>query len=108
LGLLPSGSLLVSVFLQMLIRHLPKPAQNVLVIESSFVEITGAAERNSAGVTEHFPLPLRCLYRERRTCAVNQFATYKAAVDKIERQCLETSDFGHMFPDNRKTAAYAR
>ena len=71
----------------------------MLVIESSFVEIAGAAERNGAGVTEYFPLPLRYLYRKRRTCAVNQFAAHKTAVDKIERQCLKTGDFSHIFPD---------
>jgi len=93
------GGLPVTVCPQILVRYLPKPAQNMLVIESSFVEIAGAAERNGAGVTEYFPLPLRYLYRKRRTCAVNQFAAHKTAVDKIERQCLETSNFGHIFPD---------
>jgi len=43
----------------------------MLVIESSLVEITRATERNSAGVTENFPLPLRCLQRERRISTVN-------------------------------------
>jgi hypothetical protein len=78
------------------------------VIESSFLEIAGAAERNSAGVAEHFPLPLRCLYRERRTAAVNQFGVDKTAVDKIECQCLKTGDFGHVFTEDRKIASYAR
>jgi hypothetical protein len=74
----------------------------MLVIESSFLEIAGAAKRNSAGVTEHFPLPLRGLYRERRTAAVNQLSVDKTAVDKIERQCLETDDFSHKSPKMRK------
>jgi len=74
----------------------------VLVIESSFLEIAGAAKRNSAGVTEHFPLPLGRLYRERWTAAVDQLGVDKTAVDKIERQSLETDNFSHKSPKIRK------
>ncbi len=74
-------------------------AAYMLVIESTLVEIAGAAERNSAGVTENFPLPLRSLYREHGACAVNQFAVDKAAVDQIECQRLEASHFGHTVTD---------
>ena len=46
----------------------------MLVPEFPFAEITGATERDGPGVTEHFPLPLRGLYRERGVFAVNTFA----------------------------------
>ena len=80
----------------------------MLVPEFPAAEIAGAAERDRTDMTENLPLPLRCLYGEGRTSAVNQFAADKTALDKIECQCLEKSDFGHLFPANRKTAAYAR
>jgi hypothetical protein len=67
---------LVVIFSSVLIRHLPKPAQHVPVVEYSPLEIAGPAERNSAGVPQEFPQPLRRLYRDRRTCAVNGFSTH--------------------------------
>jgi hypothetical protein len=78
-----------------LVRHLPKPAQHVPVVEYSPLEIAGAAERDGAGVPEEFPLPLRRLYRDRRTCAVNSLSGRKGTVDEIKSQCHETCDFGH-------------
>jgi hypothetical protein len=86
------------VFCFVLIRHLPKPAQHVPVVEYSPLEIAGAAKGNSAGVPQELPLPLRRLYRDRRTCAVNGFSGRKGAVDEIKRQCHETCDFGHEMP----------
>jgi hypothetical protein len=78
-----------------LVRHLPKPAQHVPVVEYSPLEIAGAAERDGAGVPEEFPLPLRRLYCDRRTCAVNGLSGRKGTVDEIKSQCHETCDFGH-------------
>jgi hypothetical protein len=78
-----------------LVRHLPKPAQHVPVVEYSPLEIAGAAERDGAGVPEEFPLPLRRLYCDRRTCAVNSLSGRKGTVDEIKSQCHETCDFGH-------------
>ena len=46
------------------------------------VEKTAAAECHRAGVAENLPLPLRRLYRERRTSAIYQLAFDKTAVDK--------------------------
>jgi len=83
------------VFCFVLIRHLPKPAQHVPVVEYSPLEIAGAAERDGAGVPEEFPLPLRRLYCDRRTCAVNSLSGRKGTVDEIKSQCHETCDFGH-------------
>jgi len=67
----PIRHLLSIIFSFVLVRHLPKPAQHVPVVEYSPLEIAGSAERDGAGVPEEFPLPLRRLYRDRRTCAVD-------------------------------------
>jgi hypothetical protein len=66
------------------------------------VEKAGAAECHRAGVTENLPLPLRCLYRERRTSAIYQLAFDEAAIDKIKGQCLEADDSGHLFPRSQR------
>jgi hypothetical protein len=47
-----------------------------------------AAECYRAG-TQNLPLPLRRLYYERRTSAIYQLAFDKAAIDKIEGECLK-------------------
>ena len=86
------------IFSFVLIRHLPKPAQHVPMVEYSPLEIAGAAERDGAGVPQEFPLPLRRLYRDRRTCEVNGFSSRKGTVDEIKSQCHETCDFGHEMP----------
>jgi len=85
-------------FLQILVGHLPEPAEHMLVNRFIPVEKAGAAECHRAGVTENLPLPLRCLYRERRTSAIYQLAFDEAAIDKIKGQCLEADDSGHLFP----------
>jgi len=82
----------------LLVRHLPKPAQHVPVVKFALFEIAGAAERDGAGAPQDFPLPLRGLYCARGTCAVDGFAGNQAAVDEIERQCHEMSDFDHECP----------
>lgn len=56
---------------------------------------SACGKSNGAGVTKHFPLPLRGLYCARRAFAVDRGATYESAIDEIERQRLEDSDFGH-------------
>jgi len=85
-------------FLQILVGHLPEPAEHMLVNRFIPVEKAGAAECHRAGVTENLPLPLRCLYRERRTSAIYQLAFDEAAIDKIKGQCLKADDSGHLFP----------
>jgi hypothetical protein len=65
------------------------------VVEFTLLEIAGAAERNSAGMTKQLPLPLRRLYRDRGVSAVNAFAGNKDAVDEVKSQGHEVSDFGH-------------
>ena len=91
-------SLFAGRFLQIRVGHLPEPAQHVLVNRFIPVEKAGAAECHRAGVAENLPLPLRCLYCERRTSAIYQLAFDKAAIDKIKGQCLEADDSGHLFP----------
>ena len=81
-------SLFAGRFLQIRVGYLPEPAQHVLVNRFIPVEKTGAAECHRAGVAENLPLPLRCLYRERRTSAIYQLAFDKAAIDEIKGQCL--------------------
>jgi hypothetical protein len=68
------------------------------VVEFTLLEIAGAAERNSAGMTKQLPLPLRRLYRDRGVSAVNAFAGNKDAVDEVKSQGHEVSDFGHRCP----------
>jgi hypothetical protein len=86
---------LVIVFSQVLLRNLAKPAQHMPVVEFTLLEIAGAAERNGAGMTKQLPLPLRRLYRDRGVSAVNAFAGNKDAVDEVESQGHEVSDFSH-------------
>jgi len=95
----------VSPFGQILIRHLPEPAQQMLAGVLSRFKITGSAERDGAGVTKHFPLPLSRLYCVRRAFAVNRDAAYESAIDEIERQRLKYGDFGHG-RTGRKTASW--
>ena len=68
------------------------------------VERAGAAERNRAGVAEYLPLPLRRLYCERRTSAIDQRAFDETAVYKVEGQCVETNDSGHLFPRGQRVS----
>jgi hypothetical protein len=80
---------------QVLIRYLPKPAQHMPAVELSLFEIAGAAERNSADMTEHLPLPLRRLDRGGGTRAYNGFNGDKHAIDEIKSHCFKTNDFRH-------------
>ena len=89
---------LVIVFSQVLLRNLAKPAQHMPVVEFTLLEIAGAAERNGTGMSQDLPQPLRRLYRDRRTCAVNGFTGDKAAIAEVKSQCHEMSDFGHECP----------
>jgi hypothetical protein len=89
------ASSLVFVFSQVLLRNLAKPAQHMPVAEFTLLEIAGAAERNGTGMTKQLPLPQRRLDRSRGVSAVNAFAGNKDAVDEVESQGHEVSDFGH-------------
>jgi hypothetical protein len=102
---LPSeANSLVIVFSQVLLRNLAKPAQHVPVVEFTLLEIAGAAERNSTGMTKQPPLPLRRLDRSRGVSAVNAFPGNKNAVDEVESQGHEVSDFSHRCPLCRSPA----
>jgi len=46
----------------------------------------------------YLPKPLRTLYRGGRARAVNGFTRRNGAINEIERQCHEKSDFGHKVP----------
>lgn len=76
-------------------RHLPEPAQDVLLVESCLCKIAGAAERDGTGVTEYLPLPLRGLDRCRGSCAFDGFPGDQAAVDEIKGERKKMSDFSH-------------
>jgi hypothetical protein len=78
-----------------IVRHPPKSAKHMFVVEFTLLEIAGATERNSTSMTKNFPLLLRSLYRDRRAWAVNGFASNKPTVRKIECQCHEPSDLCH-------------
>jgi hypothetical protein len=85
----------VIIFSQVLVGHLSKPAQHMPPIELSLFEITGTAECNRADMTEHLPLTLRRLDRDRGTCAYNGFNGDKDTIDEIKSHCLKTNDFHH-------------
>jgi hypothetical protein len=78
-----------------LIRHLPKSAKDMLVVEFTDLEIGSAAERYGASVAKYLPKPLRTLYRGGRAGAVNGFTSRNAAVNEIEGQSHERSDLCH-------------
>jgi hypothetical protein len=77
------------------IRYLTKPAQNVLLIESPFFKIAGAAERNGSGVTEKLPLAPRRPYRVSETCAVNRFVGNEPSIRKVKSQHHKARELGH-------------
>jgi hypothetical protein len=82
-----------------LVRHLPKSAKQMLVVEFAGLEIGSAAESYRSGMAKDLPKPLRTLYRGGRARAVNGFFTSSnAAIDEIKRQGHEKSDFGHAIP----------
>ncbi len=78
----------------------------MFVPEFPAAEIAGAAERDGTDVTENLPLPLRRLYGERRTAAVDQLTVDKTPVDKVEGQGMEMRDSRHIILDKRE-ASYA-
>jgi hypothetical protein len=92
-----SSSLPVNASYKIIIRYLTVAAQYVFLAKFSRFKIAGAADCNGTGVTEYFPLPLRRLDCQRRTCTVNDLTVGKAAVDQVECHCLEPGDFGHGF-----------
>ena len=60
------------------------------------VERSGAAERDRTDVAEYFPLPLRRLYCERRSSAIDRLACNETTVYKVEGQGLEIHDSRHV------------
>ena len=81
-----------------LVRHLPKPAKQMLVVELAGLEIGSAAESYRPSMAKDLPKPLRTLYRGGRARAINGFTSSNAAIDEIKRQGHEESDFGHTVP----------
>jgi hypothetical protein len=67
----------------------------MLVVEFADLEIGSAAERYRPSMAKYLPKSLRTLYRGGRARAVNGFTSSNAAINEIERQCHEKSDFGH-------------
>jgi len=67
-----------------LVRHVPKSAKDMLVVEFTDLEIGSAAERYRTSVTKYLPKPLRTLYRGGRARAVNGFTSRDATISEIE------------------------
>jgi hypothetical protein len=78
-----------------LVCDLPKPAKHMLIVEFTDLEIGGSDERCGPGMAEYPPKPLRTFYRGSGACTFNRFTSGNAAIDEIERQCHEKSDFCH-------------
>jgi hypothetical protein len=57
----------------MLVRHLPKSAKHMFVVESPELEIGSAAERYRTSMAKYLPKPLRTQYRAGGAQAVNRF-----------------------------------
>ena len=76
-----------------LVCHLPKSAKQMLMIEFADPEIGSADERYRTSMAKYLPKPFRALYRGGGARAVNRFASSNAAINEIERQCHERSDF---------------
>jgi hypothetical protein len=81
-----------------LVRHLPKSAKQMLVVEFTGLEIGSATESYRPSMAKDLPKSLRTLYRGGRARAVNGFTSSNAAIDEIKRQGHEKSDFGHTVP----------
>jgi hypothetical protein len=82
----------------MLVCHSPKSAKHMLIVEFVDLEIGSAAERYRTSMAKYLPKPLRTPYRGSRARAVNGLTRRKGAINEIERQCHEKSDFGHKVP----------
>jgi hypothetical protein len=67
----------------------------MFVVESADLEIGGAAERYRTSMAKYLPKPLRTLYRGGGALAVNRFTGSNAAINEIEGQSHERSDFCH-------------
>jgi hypothetical protein len=70
----------------------------MLIAEFADLEIGRADERYSAGMAEYLPKPLRTFYCGRGARAFNGFTSGNDAINEIERQCHEKSDFCHSSP----------
>jgi hypothetical protein len=81
-----------------LVCDLPKSAEHMLIVEFAHLEISRADERYSASMAEYLPEPLRTFYCGGGACAFKRFTSSNAAINEIERQCHEKSDFCHRSP----------
>jgi hypothetical protein len=81
-----------------LVCDLPKSTKHMLIVEFANLEIGRADERDSASMAEYPPKPLRTFYCGRGARAFNRFTSGNAAINEIERQCNEKSDFCHRSP----------
>jgi hypothetical protein len=74
---------------------LPKPAECMPVVEFADLEIGSADKRYGASMAKYLPERLRALYCRGGALAFNGFTSGNDAIDEIERQRHETSDFCH-------------
>ena len=67
----------------------------MFVVESPDLEIGSAAERYRTSMAKYLPKPLRTLYRGGGALAANRFTGSNAAINEIEGQSHERSNFRH-------------
>jgi hypothetical protein len=79
----------------------------MFVVESPELEIGSAAERYRTSMAKYLPKPLRTLYRSGRARAVSGFTSSNAAINEIEGQSHERSNFRHGFRLCLRTSHYA-
>jgi len=83
--------------LSILVCHLPKSAKHMLIVEFAYLEIASAAERYRTSMAKYLPERLGTLYRSGRARAINGLTSSNSAINEIEGQCHERSDFCHRF-----------
>jgi hypothetical protein len=82
----------------------------MLIVEFADLEIGRPDERYSASMAEYLPKPLRTFCCGGGARAFNRFTGSNAAINEVERQCYEKSNFCHRSPlcccrDNRMAMA---
>ena len=81
-----------------LVRDMPKSPEHMPVVEFADLEIGRANERYSASMAKYLPKPLRAFDCRGGARALNGFTGGNPAINEIERQRHENSDFRHRSP----------
>jgi hypothetical protein len=77
---------------------MPKSPEHMLVVEFADLEIGRADERYSASMAKYLPKPLRAFDCRGGARAFNRLTSGNPAINEIERQRHENSDFCHRSP----------